>query len=188
MGVQLQRQPGLAQGYEGRRIGRPRRRLLFPQRHRAPAVRRARQECADARARPQPGQHDRDAQARAQPQARRAVRDHRSLLAGAVSRIVRARRAAGTGRCGATRPTRRTSRPGTPTPTIPQSPQSRPLRPGRSASPTSPSYPTDTRPASIRDGARMACGLEVEVVGVERVTPATLISKSALLPLSPLTM
>ena len=35
VGLHLQVQPGLAQGAQGRRLGRPRRRLLFPQRHRA---------------------------------------------------------------------------------------------------------------------------------------------------------
>ena len=40
------------------------------------------------------GEPDRDAQARAQPQARRAICDHRGLLARAVSRTVRPRRPA----------------------------------------------------------------------------------------------
>ena len=51
VGLHLQVQHRLAQGAQGRRLGRARRRLLLPQRHRARAVRRARQECAHAGAR-----------------------------------------------------------------------------------------------------------------------------------------
>ena len=74
LGLQLQVQHRLAQGPQGRRLRRPRRRLLLPQRHRDHAVRRPRQERPHARPRPPPGEHRRHPQARALAQARRAIR------------------------------------------------------------------------------------------------------------------
>ena len=49
LGLRLQVQHRLAQAAQGRRLGRARRRLLLPQRHRADAVRRPRQERPHAR-------------------------------------------------------------------------------------------------------------------------------------------
>ena len=115
VGLHLQVQHRLAQGAQGRRLGRARRRLLFPQRHRADPVRRARQERAHARAGAAAGELAGDAQARAFAQARRAVRHHRGVLARArtsnCSRAARAR----AGRPGAIRPTTIIGRPGRPT-------------------------------------------------------------------------
>ena len=51
LGLHLQVATRLAQGAQGRRLGRPRRRLLLPQRHRVRAVRRAREGRPHARAR-----------------------------------------------------------------------------------------------------------------------------------------
>ena len=56
LGLRLQVQHRLAQGPQGRRLRRPRRRLLLPQRHRAHPVRRPRQERPHPRARPAAGE------------------------------------------------------------------------------------------------------------------------------------
>ena len=93
VGIRIQDQPDLAQGPQGRRVGRPRRRLLLPQRDRDGSVRRERKERADARSGPASSEPSRQPQARAFPQTRRAIRHHRAMQPRAVSRIVRTRQA-----------------------------------------------------------------------------------------------
>ena len=132
VGVRVQEQPDLAQDTQGRRLGRARGRVLFPQRDRDGAVRHPREERAHAPSRAPPGQPDRQPEARAFPQAGRAIRADRELQLGAVSRTVRARGSATTGRCGAIRPRRATSRTGRPTATTRRRPRLEPGRPRRS--------------------------------------------------------
>lgn len=114
LGLRLQVQHRLAQAAQGRRQRRPRRRLLFPQRHRAAAVRDARPPCPHARTGPHPGQLSRHPQARAFPQARRTIRPDRILARRGRFSNCSAAAPARPGPPGATRrtdPTRRAGRP-----------------------------------------------------------------------------
>ncbi len=91
LGLHLQDEPRVAQDPEGRRSGWTGRRLLFPERHRAGAVRREGQEREDAEARADAGQLPRHAETRAQPEAGRVLRHHPRLQPGPAPRTLRAR-------------------------------------------------------------------------------------------------
>ena len=83
LGVLLQVQRHLAQGAQGRRFRRARRRVLLPQRHRDRALRHPRPQRAHPAAGSPAGEPHRHPQARALAQARRAVRPHRIRSPGA---------------------------------------------------------------------------------------------------------
>lgn len=87
-GVHVQNEYRLVQSPKGRWTRRPRGRILLPQRDRVAPVRNSRK-VANAKTRPDAGQHYLHPQARAFVEAEGSLRRHRSVQSRAVSRIVR---------------------------------------------------------------------------------------------------